>query len=578
MQKVARKLAALLAVFVLAVGVFFTASPAMAAGENASLVVKGSEQLNGKDIYALKMFDLTKSADGAIAYTLVEEWEDFFTFAAENKYGCQNLEGEALSRKAYEYVSNLQNPADNVTTTLSTFASEAADYVLDNPSTFSTDRKTATGAETSSDSGEYQAKFTGLDYGYYLVYPLGSTGNGTRDTYAMLYNVDKASVEIGMKSEYPTVDKEIVEGGSAVSGNTAQIGDTLTFTLTAKVPDVSAYDEYYQFAFADTLSKGLQFNTGSIKVQWAPNADGQFTDIESTNYKVTEPAYTGAGDSSLRVDFGTQKTVGDEPDTERVYDALNLFKGHVGWTIKVTYTVTLTETAVVVGDANTNSAKVEFTTDPDSTGTGSSTEDITKTYTFGFGIDKQKGNTDGDAAGALAGAVFKIYKDSGTDASEWDGSDTVVKFTKQATSPKVDYDYYTVDMTSGSETLTTTLNKLYVCGLDEGTYWIEEVSAPDGYNKMAGYIKVEISSTIDGNGDLTAHTITFTDPDGSPISGATHENNHTIQIINKTGSLLPGTGGMGTIAFTVVGVAVIAGGAVWYVNRRRATSNGEHVA
>ena len=577
MQKIIHKMAAVVAVVALVVGSLLTASPAYAAGDNASLVVKGSEQLNGKEIYALKMFDLTKNTDGAIAYTLVEEWKDFFTSAAGNKYGCQNLEGEALSRKAYEYVAQLTGDNQNDTTTqLSTFASEAADYVLDNPSTFSADRKTAMGAETSTDSGEYQAKFTGLDYGYYLVYPLGSTGNGTRDTYAMLYNVDEESVEISMKSEYPTVDKEIVEDDDTVSGNTAQIGDTLTFTLTAKVPDVSAYDEYYQFAFVDTLSKGLKFNEGSIKVQWDQNADGQFTDIGGTNYKVTEPTYTGSGESSLRVDFGTQKAVGDDSDTKQVYDALNLFKGHEGWTIKVTYTVTLTEAAVVVGDANTNSAKVEFTTDPDSTGTGSSTEDITKTYTFGFGIDKQKGDTRGAANGALAGAVFKIYKDDGTEAGKWDSSDTVVKFTKQATSPKPDYDYYTVDMTSDSETLTTTLNKLYVCGLDKGTYWIEEVSAPDGYNKMAGYIKVEISSTIDGNGDLTDHTITFTDSDGSPISGAAHDNNHTIQIINKTGSLLPETGGMGTIVFTVVGVAIVAGGIVWFASRRRA--NGSHAA
>lgn len=577
MHKVTRKLAALLAVLVLAVGVFSTASPAMAVGENASLVVKGSEQLNGKEIYALKMFDLTKGADSAIAYTLVEEWRNFFK--SDVKYGCQDLEGEALSRKAYEYVAGLANTAgDAATTELSTFASEAADYVLKNPNTFSADRKTATGTETSP--GEYQAKFDSLDYGYYLVYPLGSTGNGTRDTYAMLYNVDEASVEINMKSEYPTVDKGIVEDDGTVSGNTAEIGDTLTFTLTAKVPDVSAYDEYYQFAFVDTLSKGLQFNTGSIKVQWASTADGQFNDIENTNYKVTEPVYTGTRDSSLRVDFGTQETVGDAPDTKQVYDALNLFKDHEGWTIKVTYTVTLTAAAVVVDDANTNSAKVEFTTDPDSTGTGSSTEDITKTYTFGFGIDKQKGGADGAADGALADAVFKIYKNDGTEAGKWDSSDTVVKFTKQATSPKVDYDYYTVDMTSGSDTLTTTMNKLYVCGLEPGTYWIEEVSAPDGYNKMAGYMKVVIEAVVnDATGDLTSHKITFTNPDGTEVNPQpTHANDHTIQIINKTGSLLPETGGMGTVIFTIVGVAVIAGGAIWYVNRRRATSNGEHVA
>ncbi len=567
------KALALLAVLVLAVGVFFTASPAMAVGENASLVVKGSEQLNGKEIYALKMFDLTMSTDDAIAYTLDEDWEGFFK--SDAKYGCQSLEGEALSRKAYEYVADLTNTAgDKATTALSTFASEAVDYLLAHAEDFS-EPKTATGTETPEDSGTYAATFTGLDYGYYLVYPLGSTGNGTRDTYAMLYNVNKASVEINMKSEYPTVDKEIVEGDGTVSGNTAQIGDTLTFTLTAKVPDVSAYDEYYQFAFVDTLSKGLKFNS-ITSVQWAESENGPFSDMGSTNYTVTTPTYTGNDSSKLRIDFGAKTQAGD-PATG-IYNALTLFQYHEGWTIKVTYTVTLTEAAVVVDDANTNSAKVEFTTDPDSTGTGSSTEDITKTYTFGFGINKQKGGADGAAAGALADAVFKIYKDDGTEAGKWDRSDTVVKFTKQATSPKVGYDYYTVDMTSGSGTLTTTMNKLYVCGLEPGTYWIEEVSAPDGYNKMAGYMKVVISAEVDkSTGELTSHSIKFTNPDGTEVDPQPdHNNDHTIQIINKTGSLLPETGGMGTVIFTVIGVAVIAGGAAWYVSRRR--SSGAHNA
>lgn len=572
MQGIKKKLVAALTVVALVVSALATALPAYAAGENASLVVKGSEQLNGKEIYALKMFDLTKGNGGAIAYTLVEEWEGFFK--SDANYGCQSLEGEALSRKAYEYVADLKNTAgDEATTSLSTFASEAVDYLLAHAEHFS-EPKTATGTETPASSGTYAATFTGLDYGYYLVYPLGSTGNGTRDTYAMLYNVDEASVEIDMKSEYPTVDKEIVEGDDAVSGNTAQIGDTLTFTLTAKVPDVSAYDEYYQFAFVDTLSKGLKFNS-ITSVQWAENENGPFSDMGDANYTVTSPSYTGTDSSELRIDFGAKTQAGDSATD--IYNALTLFQDHEGWTIKVTYTVTLTEAAVVVGDANTNSAKVEFTTDPDSTGTGSSTEDITKTYTFGFGINKQKGGADGAAAGALADAVFKIYKDDGTEAGKWDSSDTVVKFKQQTTSPKEGYDYYTVDA-NGRETLTTTTNKLYVCGLEPGTYWIEEVSAPDGYNKMAGYMKVVIEAVVDdATGDLTSHKITFTNPDGTEVDPLpTHENDHTIQIINKTGQLLPETGGMGTIVFTVVGVAIVAGGIVWFASRRRA--NGSHAA
>ena len=95
-------------------------------------------------------------------------------------------------------------------------------------------------------------------------------------------------------------------------------------------------------------------------------------------------------------------------------------------------------------------------------------------------------------------------------------------------------------------------------------------------------MKVVISAQVDETtGALTSHSIQFTNPDGTEINPQpTHENDHTVQIVNKTGQLLPGTGGMGTVIFTVVGVAVVAGGAIWMVqrNRRNAASNGSHMA
>ena len=108
---------------------------------------------------------------------------------------------------------------------------------------------TATPVSGDTDKTKGTATFSGLTAGYYLVFPEGgSTGDNSRGTDAILVNVPKNGgvTEQTIKSAFPTVDKKVqtTEGGNPTDNGTAQVGDTVTFKLTAKVPDMTDYDKY----------------------------------------------------------------------------------------------------------------------------------------------------------------------------------------------------------------------------------------------------------------------------------------------------------------------------------------------
>ena len=98
-------------------------------------------------------------------------------------------------------------------------------------------------------------------------------------------------------------------------------------------------------------------------------------------------------------------------------------------------------------------------------------------------------------------------------------------------------------------------------GLKEGTYKLVELKAPAGYNKLSAPIEVVISATYNDDGTLKNNTVTA---NGTP--------NSTVTVVNKKGTLLPSTGGMGTVVFTVAGVAIVAAGIIWTVVRKRANN------
>lgn len=534
MHKVRTSLAALLAVLVLAVGVLFTATPAFAEGNDGKITVTSTNpEFKDKTITVYQMFNETGTA-GSEQYELVESWGSFFT-AGTDQGGIGLTEDENLSDAAYTYVKNLGNTNDQK---VSDFAKKAAAWAADD--LHSITGTPSSGATGSGDPATYTAQVTGLDYGYYLVIPqTGSTPSTEapytgRGTDAMLVNVNSAQgATQELKSVYPTLTKQVENesGADSTPGDhaSAQVGDTLTFTLTSTIPDMSEYTSY-DFIFHDTLSTGLTFQEGSVEV-WVNGS--KLDNEENADFTVTEPAGEDGGQLTVTMN-----------------DFKNKQQSNAGKEIKVVYKATLNKNAVTedVTNATTNEAYLEYSNDPSTGGKGQTGKDKVYVYDFEFTINKT------DGTNPLGGATFTL-KDNAQPANN-------INLIQVQAGDAIDPAIYRVAEAGESSTTTNVVTpesgKVIIRGLEAGTYKLTETDAPEGYNKVEGDITVTITATYNEDGTLASWKV---NEDGT---------NHEVEVVNHAGAILPGTGGMGTVIFTAVGIAVVAGGVLWFTRRNKA--------
>lgn len=530
MKKVFAAAAAIATVFGLAATTVATAN---AAGGNATLTVSTTDaKFAGKTVNAYKMFSATVSGDGqAVSYTLTDEWKPFFKNSTAS--GLTDVTDANINDKANDYVSKLTGNA------LVAFATKASNWAQTKANNITVGATATVSADASN--SKYTATFTGLDYGYYVVAVPGATLANASSQYATLVSVHSTSVTAEIKGNLPTVDKKVQVNGTGKDATDAKIGDTLTFTLTSTIPDMSAYSTY-TFNFKDTLSKGLTFGqVTSVKVE---GANSPLT--VNTDYTVTTP--TASNNNTLTVamkDFKTKQQV------------------NAGKKITVTYTATLNKDAVVGGAGNVNSATIQYSNNPSTNGTGESEPSKVRVFTYGFTVDKYTGDQYTDAATRLAGAKFTLAPKNGEPMS-------FVQVNAGSGTAKAEYRVAKAGETGTTTIITPANGKVEFRGLKNGEYTLTETEAPAGYNKLASAIGVKVNGQNDGT-DTTHATVTITynnDNNGSNYDQTA--SNGVIPVRNKSGVTLPGTGGMGTIAFTVIGVLVIALGVAWTLKRKNA--------
>ena len=571
MKKLVSRFMAVLMAMTLILSMSMTAFAADAAdAPKGTLTVNNT--VEGKTLDLYQIFTATKSGEN-VAYTLNSAYEGFFQSKITD---ASTLKGEALSEKAYEYVKE-QVGANGDAETAKVFAKDMLDWILDSENNV-TATKTVDTTETST-------VVPGLAYGYYLVYPKGATdtstapGNQAYTSAASLVNVI-GDTSINMKSNYPTVDKKLVstqtpgnnsitvngilnpswesihqgvlgeddendfEDGIAPHGGTDEkkagnfgIGDTVTYQLTSKVPDMTGYNSY-TFKFTDTLSKGLDLKAilsvkvGDTELKAGKTGDNTYLPTYTTNDN---------GTHTLTISFN---------------EFYNNFKNRTGETITVVYTATLNKNAVIGMNPNTNKAVVEYSNDPKSGGTGKSEPSIVDVHTFDFTIYKYYLKDQNKTA--LANAEFELYK-----ANEaGDEADTSAKINivdeengvyRQATADEAKVTGFT-----SAKIVSDDDGKVLVKGLDAGTYYLRETKAPDGYNKLLSDIKVVIEANYDTTtGKLTKYTVTYT-YNGKPITVTNTDKSTSpeVPVENKTGAQLPSTGSKGALMVTLAGIVL----------------------
>lgn len=487
----------------------------------------------GKTLDLYQIFTATKNGDN-VAYTLNSAYEGFF----QNKItGASKLTGEALSEKAYAYV---EEQVGDDGSKGATFAKDILGWIL----SASGETKTAVeSTHSTADTADTKTVIDNLVYGYYVVYPLGATdtstapGNETVKSVTSLVNVTDTTVTINMKSNYPTVVKKVNDKNA----DDVNIGDTVTYTLTSKVPDMTGYTSYV-FNFKDTLAKGLTF--GSI-----------------TSVKIGDVTINADTDGTKAENTYTLTTKNNEDGTTEIKIEMNKFlasnANKAGQEIKVTYTATLNKDAVTGFDPNTNKATVEYSNKPGTNEKGESEPSIVDVHTFDFTIFKYY--LKDETQTALANAEFELYKaNTAGNAADTDAKINIVDEGKgvyrQATADEAKVTGFT-----SAKIVSDDDGKVLVKGLEAGTYYLRETKAPEGYNKLLSDIKVEIKPVYDKTtGKLTSYSVDYT-YNGKTTNGAAITNktdSPEVAVENKTGAQLPSTGSKGALMVTLAGIVL----------------------
>ncbi|MCD7733280.1 MAG: isopeptide-forming domain-containing fimbrial protein [Oscillospiraceae bacterium] len=420
---------------------------------------------------------------------------------------------------------------------------------------------TVAGTSTETSNCVYEIKVTGS--GYYLIKDKDNTV-GNDDAYTDIILEVVADVNVTAKAEYPSASKTVDEID-------ANIGDTVTYTITGSIPDVSAYTTY-TYIFHDTLSSGLDYNDdmvvtlytgtlGSVLGSFTTGTD-YYTLVDGKLAEVTDT--TGTPDANTLyytetrdLDSTTTEytlTKGTDTDGNTTLDVtINGAKSYSQSCLVITYTADLNEKAVKGGSGNDNKVYIEYTNNPNTGENGKTNEQKVVTFTFELDVTKVDGT---DNAKVLEGAQFILYKE--------DGSDT---YYATAT---VDNGVYTItgwtdeDNTGTSNPATTfestSAGTFNIVGLDQGTYYLKEVKAPDGYNTLDNPITIIITAEYedtDGDGiEDSIKTLTAT-ADTKDLTTDKDSGKITSQVENNAGSKMPSTGGIGVGVFFVGGVALI---------------------
>lgn len=506
MKKLKRMMAVLLAM-VMALAMSVTVFAAEGQG-SLKVKVNANNTLEGQTLNVYKLFDLSVSGK-KYAYTVNATYKNGIIAALK----LTDQSPEPDSAALYNAISKLEEGG------IQNFADDFTAYALTNKLA-----ATKTSGEITSAVKEYT--FTDLDYGYYLVYQ-----TGTKDLQSSLVSVDKeVGTEVDLKGEAPSITKD-AQNTAGDSIDSVEIGQIVKYVITGTIPDTTGYDKY-QYIIHDTLTDGLDF------------VDQSGTGPSDTNYGVSvQIGSTAATTQTATLSGAAKRTM--ELDLSQWIRANQASKGK---TFTVTYYAKVNSDAVVTTN---NNASLEYGNDPDNTITTTPVQE--KTPTFPLQIKKFATGVD-----YLDGATFRIYR-SETDAQQDQNAIAVTgrngSYTVNPVQTGAGLSY---DMVSSNAEVGTGFN-LKLNGLAAGNYWIVETQAPEGYNGVTAPIKVTV--TVSGDNDVNNWTISKNDK---------AETDKVIDIENSTGTILPGTGGMGTILFTVIGVAlVIAVAGSFVVSRRR---------
>lgn len=353
--------------------------------------------------------------------------------------------------------------------------------------------------------------FTGLELGYYLI----TSDVDTSSKALCMLSTTKPSATVQEKNGAPTVTKEVeYASDSWGQGNDGNVGDTVNFQTTIYVTDGNPTN----YILHDEMSNGLDFKEGSIVVK---KNDERFTD-----YTVVAPT----DNCTFEIKFNENSL-------------------HTNDKVVVTYSATINSNAVVGTAGNENETWLKYGNN------GETTHGRTKTYTWKFNIFKYFTDSD-DTMQYLANVEFVLYRKNADDKAEYAKFDSNNKLSG-----------WTEAESEAGKLKTKATSIVGVEGLDKGTYFLKEITTPDGFNGLTSDVEVQIDSSCNTLNGAT-YTVQYKMVNEEGFTD-TDDEEKVVPIENKRGTTLPGTGGIGTTIFYVVGGGLMVAAAILLITKKR---------
>lgn len=424
--------------------------------------------------------------------------------------------------------------ADASAADMTTFLEEMTAAIKGN-----TTKGTITGiTPTTVTASNGTALFEDMPMGEYLIIANGGVKIYQPTTVKVIpvYDEETQSWKVGgaeigdkgvMKSQEPSIGKEVADGDDTVA-----VGDTVAYKLTVVIPDYPADSTAAKLEVGDTFSAGLTYNN-DVKV---------YSDADMNTEISAAGVYTNVTDEGI---LGNRDFL--------LQFSKDYILAHGGQTIYVGYTGTVNNDAFSETDALGNKAFLGYNNDPyDATSSTPDKEIEEKVYSYIINLEKVDKN-----GSNLSGAEFTLTKSNEQNAMKFTGANGV----------------YTYD-SKGQGTVTNLAvngeGVLSIRGLDEGTYVLQEIKAPNDYVLPNGKITIEIYDRQNGSADgaIDKGEAAIVNTDGTAeLYGGVEVNGNTVSFnvqntsSDDAGFQLPTTGGMGTMIFTIAGI-LLMGGAV----------------
>ena len=505
------------------------------------ILPNGNQSLVSKQFAVYKLFQ-AQISNTSINYFYNEEYKDVIEDVVSNR-----LNKDSISE--YEVIDYIQSLEDH-SSSLRELIEEIRDQLVSQG--YSSDTFTVT---NTLEDGSIEIQ--GLQPGYYMIDEITSVQDTHSAASLILLDTADDSCDIQIKSDYPSIIKKIEEDDLNIGWNDIgdyEIGQSIPYKYETYIPDIKAYNTY-KMIFHDIMDEALTFDSDSVQIQIS-DSEKTYT-VPSNQYSIVE----NTDNEIFIVQISDIKSIIDQ-----------LFSNGYGQKVLFTYNAYLNEKAKDrSGRAGfENKVALEFSNNPDTDGTndtGMTPWDSVVCFTYQ--INAVKTNEENQS---LQGAKFRLYRDENG--------------TQEIKLKKVENVYVVMneDYLSNAESdeMISDENGLFnISGLDQGTYYLKETQAPDGYRKIQDSIKIVITPefTTDRNSyyenqgasDQVLETLSANCEIKQFLNGLLNSGSKALQtdvqtgsiqlkIVNQTGSKLPVTGSSMTLILLAGGSLLMIAG------------------